>query len=1475
MINSIRFRFGGKLTCKKQHPFNKSIKALTIGLAVVGCIGIISPKLLAIDAVVVGSVRVQLLSDSLVRLELKGAEGFEDRNTFHVVNRNWPGTAFASNVISGEVVLTTKNYSVHMPQGATSLSGAYLTLPSGQILYQYDGALTNSIWLPGPSENPQMISFADTPRLIPPSWGTITPAPLDSPLASTSGWDTNSDAPDIYVFIPNGSYSQMRSDFLKLTGPTEMIPLYALGAFDSHWYDYSESTALAQIENYRRHSIPLDNLVCDTGWRKNASTGYQPNAKLFPNLPRLLSEAHAANVHVMFNDHPEPVASNALDAAEITYRFSSLKQILGEGLNVWWYDRNWPVSLLSPLRNLRHEVWGMKVYHDATRGANTPLRPMIMVNVDGIDNGVRHRPMDVNAHTYPIQWTGDIQPTMTYLTYAVQNAIHSGVQSLLPYESDDIGGFMNDPSPSDYIRWIEYGTLSPVYRPHANFDLNRMPWTFGPEAEWATRRFVNLRYRLLPEFYAAARKNFDTGEPIIRRLDLDYPQYREASLENEYLIGHSILVAPVTQESLVPVPSAWLTTANGQHGLDAEYFANTSLAGPPAIVKVDPNIDFNWHSGSPGGSVPANSWSAQWTGNITVPAAVGDVTLAARSDDGVKVWVDGQLCIGNWGANNSVTTESATILKAGQAHQLKVQYLQLGANDLISLEWRGASASQSQWIPPGNWINAWTGDVLSGPATVIGNTPLDEIPLYIRSGSIFTLSPQMQYTGQLPWDTVTLDAYPSATESDHTSLYEDDTLTTAYQQGQYRVTPISTWADDTDKTVSVLIGGATGGFSGASTQRSWIVRLRRPINWSLALTPTQITRNGQPISPIIRRVKNTTAMPLGADNGSPDADVFEVTLPESSITSSNLIVATFASSISPWICGDVGDAGAKGNVFGGASTFSNSICTLRGDGSGIGGANDGFHYLYQPCQSNVELTAHFQGQQSKNSGAESGVMISETLDPSSRNAVIAFEPGVGLVFQNRSAVDAPGQTQIIAGYSSPCWLRLLRVGSSFTGYVSNNGGAEWTQIGSVSIPGFNSQAYIGLVTTADTGTNRDLVDITNSMGTTITGVSPEMLNGIYGADDTNYNVATFDDLAVAAQPAQPKSSERWTPEKAQAWYNSQPWLVGANFVPSTAINQLEMWQADTFDLATIDRELGYAQSTGMNTMRVFLHDLAWREDPEGFYSRVDKYLEIANRHGIKTLFVIFDSVWNPYPKPGKQPAPVPGLHNSGWVQSPGRVYLEDPAKQDELKPYVVGLLTRYKNDPRVLAWDLFNEPDNPNRQAYGQDGNKTELSEPDKVKFATQLLRKTFRWAREVNPSQPLTVGVWLGDYLNHPTEIQKLSLDLSEVISFHCYDGPSEMQKRLEGLKKLGRPVLCTEYMARGNNSTFQGILPLLKKYDVAAYNWGLVNGKTQTIYPWDSWVKHYTHEPTVWFHDIFRADETPLSTDEVQLIRDLTGRH
>ncbi|MBZ5679883.1 MAG: glycoside hydrolase family 5 protein [Acidobacteriia bacterium] len=365
-------------------------------------------------------------------------------------------------------------------------------------------------------------------------------------------------------------------------------------------------------------------------------------------------------------------------------------------------------------------------------------------------------------------------------------------------------------------------------------------------------------------------------------------------------------------------------------------------------------------------------------------------------------------------------------------------------------------------------------------------------------------------------------------------------------------------------------------------------------------------------------------------------------------------------------------------------------------------------------------------------------------------------------------------------------------------------------------------------------------------------------------------IVILSSVAVTGSGAQSNGAGRWPVDKATHWYSSQPWLVGANFVPSTAINELEMWQADTFDIATIDRELGWAESLGMNTMRVFLHNLLWQEDSNSFLGRMDKFLRLADRHKIRVTFVLLDSVWDPYPKAGKQRDPKPHVHNSGWVQAPGADILKAPPRWDrELKPYVKGVLTRFANDRRVLMWDLMNEPDNENPPYKTQ-----EL--PNKAALALELLQREWQWAREVNPAQPLTSGVWQGDWKNDGvlSATARFQLDNSDVITFHSYDPSEAVQRKTASLRRYGRPIICTEYMARPMGSTFQAILPLLKQERVGAYNWGFVSGRSQTIYPWDSWEKTYTGAPAVWFHDIFHNDGRPYDPAEVSLIKRLAGQ-
>jgi hypothetical protein len=360
-------------------------------------------------------------------------------------------------------------------------------------------------------------------------------------------------------------------------------------------------------------------------------------------------------------------------------------------------------------------------------------------------------------------------------------------------------------------------------------------------------------------------------------------------------------------------------------------------------------------------------------------------------------------------------------------------------------------------------------------------------------------------------------------------------------------------------------------------------------------------------------------------------------------------------------------------------------------------------------------------------------------------------------------------------------------------------------------------------------------------------------------------------LALVADAATAHAAGRWSEAQAHEWYAKQGFLVGANFVPANAINELEMWQADTFDAKRIDLELGWAAAIGMNTMRVFLHDLAYQQDPEGFLRRLDQFLAVAAKHRIRPMLVLFDSVWDPFPAVGPQRPPRPGVHNSGWVQSPGKVALEDPTHWPRLEAYVKAVVTRFKGDQRVLAWDLWNEVDNPNEPAYGS------LEPKNKMELVLALLPQVFTWARESGPTQPLTSGLWRGGDWSKLTElpaIDRLQLALSDVITFHSYDGPAQLEARITQLQGYKRPIICTEYMARGNNSTFAGSLPILKKHNVGAINWGLVQGKAQTHLPWDSWRRPYVdREPAVWFHEVFRNDGTPYDAKETALIKSLTG--
>lgn len=333
-------------------------------------------------------------------------------------------------------------------------------------------------------------------------------------------------------------------------------------------------------------------------------------------------------------------------------------------------------------------------------------------------------------------------------------------------------------------------------------------------------------------------------------------------------------------------------------------------------------------------------------------------------------------------------------------------------------------------------------------------------------------------------------------------------------------------------------------------------------------------------------------------------------------------------------------------------------------------------------------------------------------------------------------------------------------------------------------------------------------------------------------------------------------NKRWSEAKVNQWYSKQTWPVGVNYVVSSAINQIEMWGKDTFDPIIIDRELGWAEELGFNTVRIFLHDLVWDADPSGFKKRLDEFLCICEKHHMKSVVTFFTNGGTGLePKLGKQPEEIQGVHNSGWVQSPGTSVVNDPTKWGRLERYIKDVLSSFKNDQRILMWCLYNEPENLKKGAN-----------------SLPLLREVFKWARSVNPSQPLSSPIWtLPGAKGTSLDIVSFIGENCDVMTFHCYSDAKDMESFIKLLKPFNRPIICQEYMGRPK-STFEEILPILKRENVGAISWGLTEGKCNFYLPWGH--KPGGPEPKVWFHDILNADGTPYSIEEVNFIKEITKK-
>lgn len=839
-----------------------------------------------------GQLRVQILSETLIRVEKKGPAGFEDRVTFSVVERNWPGAEVAAQKAGDSLQINGAHWSVRLPDTADSLSSVVISDEAGE-LGCLDAERVRFSYLPAPSEQIRWWVMPDAPRMVPPEWGA-TPPP-DAALKN-SGWDIANNSSDVYVFLPgSGGYRRLVQDYIKLTGAVPLPPLYAFGLMHSRYHAYSHETALAVIDKYRQRHIPLDVFVLDTDWRVGASHGYEIDTDLFPDMKAFLTEAHARNVRVMFNDHPEPACEDALDPAELQYRWKGLTGLMKMGMDLWWYDRNWKVHLKSPHADLDRDVWGMRVYHDITERFYGDRRPLMMSNVSTLYHGQRTDPPHPIEHRYPIWWTGDTNGTWNFLRWGIANAVDFGVLAVMPYLNEDLGGHHGGTSPELYTRFLQFGCLSPGTRLHCSKAFIRDPWEFGAEAEEIVTDYVKLRYRLLPHIYTAARRAYEDGTPLLRRCDLEWPQHSAAMDSSQYLFGDDLLVAPVDTGS-----NDWrmigrheVSTSDGRPGWLAEYYDGAELTGA-LLHKQTVRIIDCWRWGPTTPRDLPESYSARWSGVFSVPET-GGYSFRAVAKGGMRFCIDDEVVADKWDYSGEEKSQIEYDIEwtAGEEHRIKVEYCNPAGKDGCTLVCKLPSsdsgfAERNIWIPPGVWSDLWSGADVSGPCLLRTKSDLRHTPLYVRRGAIVVTVPQLERTDDYPWNAFTVDCWvPDADAVTKRCIYEDDTISTAYKKDECRNTPLLFRREKGE--LALLILPAKGAFEGAPARRDWTLRIHLPADAVLE----KLMLNGAPVDGQLLVPENSKAMPFDrAPEGTQGGNIVQVVLTDIDASTEIALTAT-------------------------------------------------------------------------------------------------------------------------------------------------------------------------------------------------------------------------------------------------------------------------------------------------------------------------------------------------------------------------------------------------------------------------------------------------------------------------------------------------------------------------------------------------------------------------------------------------------
>lgn len=770
---------------------------------------------------IINTTRVQILCDRIIRIEQLCGGEFCDENTYFIPDRKkFEGYDGSLTREGANAVITFNGTELVLPE-----DGGFKGLcvrADGEVRYTYK-RVKNTGELPLPQKTPYVFCVTDSPRVTVPESG----------YTSGSVYTVNEKAKDIYLLICGGDHKLLRSLYVELTGRTEMVRLSTLGFWNSRYFKHDDASARKLLAEYAEHGVPLDNMVLDTDWRKasDRGIGYEVDDVLFPDMKAFFRFAHENGVEIMFNDHPEPVdgAVSLFDEREIVYREENLKAHLHAGLDYWWYDRNWHTKLISPTAGVDPESFGAYLFQEVTEhafkeqsGDKPCRRPVIMANVDNVSNGNYVAVNDSASHRFSVQWTGDIPSDDASIATEIKNMLLVG-NSCITYVNSDCGGHTGNPTKEEFIRWMQFGAFSPVFRPHCTNYVTRFrePWAYDEETLEITRNFVNMRYRLLPEIYKNAYESYQSGAPLFKPLSYEYVSDKKThAIRDEYLLGNGILVAP-----LHGVAPEKLTASNYASPVKAQYFDGTECEGEPIYTTEYKKLDMYWRHVSPAPAVPVYNFSAIFETDLIFGK---EVELIVESDDGVTVWVDGEKTVEDKTCHSAVKTK-AGVLSANESHHVKIQYFQGGGEASISLFYNPTArkynlGKRSTYLPAGEWIDVNTGKEYAGGKYISRNYGYDVMPLFVKRGAVVPLISAAQTTKKQNWGSVVYDFYPSLIGRYESYLYEDDKTTVAYKDGAVRISPFTAEYDDVKGCFRLTLGKGEGAYSDGVKTRNVTVK---------------------------------------------------------------------------------------------------------------------------------------------------------------------------------------------------------------------------------------------------------------------------------------------------------------------------------------------------------------------------------------------------------------------------------------------------------------------------------------------------------------------------------------------------------------------------------------------------------------------------------------------------------------------------